>query len=159
MTTEAKAVRGEVVPVNGSPVALSSEVAEQYSAIFATIPDAGGDALDGILLTIANVTDARDLDAPWRSAGLEALANVPIRVTGLRKAPSEYAGGLPFFLVVDAVIIETGEVVTVTTGAVSVVAQLARAWAINALPLNVIPRISDRPSKSGYYPQHLQIGR
>jgi hypothetical protein len=73
---------------------------------------------------------------------------------------SEFAGGLPFFLIVDAADLETGELVTITTGAVSVVAQLAKAHQLGQIPgWRVVPRQAERPSASGYYPQHLEVMR
>ncbi|MCL6626645.1 MAG: hypothetical protein K6T68_08695, partial [Alicyclobacillus shizuokensis] len=57
------------------------------------------------------------------------------------------------------VVLSSGERLTVTTGSVSIVAQLARAVAIGALPLRCIPRVANKPTKQGYYPQHLEISR
>jgi hypothetical protein len=158
-STNTKALEGQVVPVNGDPLALDPGTVEAYASILASVPDAGRDGFEGMLRQLLEAQDATDLDAPWRSEGLEAFRNTPLVITGIRKMPSEYEGGLPWFLVIDAAVVGTGERVTISTGAVSVVAQLARAWALGALPLKVIPRQSDRPSKAGYYPQHLEVMR
>lgn len=144
-------------PPEYSVVPLRRDIVDVYEGMIATIPDAGGDGLSGILAAIAQAEDVADLDAPWRSTGMEKLINKPIRIIGLRKMPSSFAGGLPFFLVIDAGIIATGEMVTITTGAVSVVAQLAKAWQLGRIPFDCIPRQSERPSAAGYYPQHLEV--
>jgi hypothetical protein len=122
-----------------------------------SVPDAGGDGFEGILRALAMATDVLDLDAPWRSQGLGELINTPLVLTGIRKMPSDYPGGLPWFLVADGAIAATGETVTFTTGSVSVVAQLVNAWRLEKFPLRVIPRQAERPSRSGYFPQHLEI--
>lgn len=136
-----------------------------WESMFAAVPDTTGDGVENILASLAGATSPAELDNPWRSSGLEALHDVPILVTGIRKLPSDYPGGLPYFLVVDGAIRATGEKITITTGAVSVVAQLVRAWAFeqaepgSVFPLAVIPRIAKRPSASGYFPMHLDLAR
>jgi hypothetical protein len=156
-TAPAKA--GEVTRTGDVPVPIRPEVVEAYEAMIADVPEAGGDGFDGILAQLALAADVAALDAPWRSGGLEEWANVPLGILGIRKMPSDYPGGLPWFLVVDAAAIDSGEKVTFTTGAVGVVAQLVKAHQLGAFPLVVIPRQSARPTASGYFPQHLEIVR
>ena len=140
-----------------APMVIRPELVAAVEMMMDTIPEAGGDAFESIIGTIMGVSDIRDLDAPWRSAGLGELANQNIRVNAIRKSPSDFPGGLPFFLLVDVSVIATGELLTVTTGAVSVVVQLAKAHHLGALPLVCIPRVADRPSKSGNFPMHLEM--
>lgn len=143
--------------IEGKPLPIRSEVVEAYESMLASVPEAGDSGYESILEAIALATDASQLDAAWRSAGFEELAGIPLTVRGIRKVRSEFAGGLPWFLVVDAVNETSGEPLTLTTGAVSVVAQLTKAWALQAFPLRVRPVVAERPSSSGYYPQHLEI--
>lgn len=150
---------GSIPATDEHPIVLRPSVVEAYESMITSVPEAGADGFDSILAALAMATDVADLDAPWRSTGLTAVANVPIRVTGIRKMPSDFPGGLPWFLIIDGAIIDTGETVAITTGAVSVVAQLVKAWALDAFPLDVVPRIAARPSRSGYFPQHLEIVR
>jgi hypothetical protein len=158
MGTGAQAKSGVVVPVGGDQaITIRPELQAAVDLMMDGIPEAGGDAFESIIGALLTVTDARDLDAPWRSAGLGELANTRIVVRGIRKSPSDFPGGLPFFLLVDGAIADTGEVFTVTTGAASVVVQLAKAHQLGALPLTCIPRIADRPSRNGYYPMHLEM--
>jgi len=159
VTSTSSAAREGQVITTGDPLALDPGTVDAYASMLASVPDAGGDGFESMLIQLAQAQDARELDAPWRSVGLEAYRNTPLVITGIRKMPSEFEGGLPWFLILDAAVLGTGEVVSITTGAVSVVAQLARAWALGAFPLRVIPRQSDRPSKAGYYPQHLEVMR
>lgn len=144
-------------PPEYSVTPIRNDIVEVYEAMIATIPEAGGDGLSNILEAIATAGDIRDLDEPWRSSGLEKWINKRIRILGLRRIASSYQGGLPFFLVIDAGDVKTGELMTITTGAVSVVAQLAKAYQLGAIPFDCIPRQSQRASKGGFYPQHLEI--
>lgn len=155
----APAVSGEVTRTGDVPVPIRPEVVAAYEAMIVSVPDAGGDGFDGILAQIAEAADLAALDAPWRSGGLEAWADVPLAILGIRKLPSDFPGGLPWFLVVDAATVDDGEKVTFTTGSVGVVAQLVKAHQLGAFPLVVTPRQSARPTSSGYYPQHLEISR
>lgn len=141
----------------GVPMVIRPELVAAVEMMMDGIPEAGGDAFESIIGSIIAVNDARDLDAPWRSAGMGELANQRIRIDAIRKSPSDFPGGLPFFLLCDGAFVETGEVFTVTTGAVSVVVQLAKAHQLGALPLVCIPRVADRPSKAGNFPMHLEM--
>lgn len=158
MATETEAAQGAPVPTTtDAPQVLGRDVVAAYEAMIADVPEAGGDGFASILTAIAAADHPDDLDAPWRSGGLEEFINQPLIIQGIRKMPSDYQGGLPWFLIADCVVISTGELVSITTGAVAVVAQLAKAHSLGAFPWRVIPRQSERPSKSGYYPQHLEV--
>lgn len=143
-----------------APTVIGPAQEAAYGSLLAAIPESGGDGLDGLLARLGAVDHPDDLDAPWRAAGMEAWLNVPLAIQGLRRVESDYAGGLAWFLAVDAAVIPTGELVTFTTGAVMVVAQLAKAYSLGAIPgWRVIPREAARPSKAGYRPQHLEVVR
>lgn len=138
-------------------VQLSPNAVKAYESMLAAVPDVDAGSYERILETIAGATDLAGLDAPWRSDGMGAYIDQPLLVRGIAKAPSDFAGALPWFLVVDAVKADTGEAARFTTGSVNVVAQLVKAYAMGAFPVAVIPRQSDRPTKDGYHPQRLQF--
>lgn len=157
MTTETEAPQGADSDQAANGLVIRPEVVALYESMIADVPEAGANGYESILVQIAAAESVDALDAPWRADGLKEYLNVPLSIRGLRRMPSEYVGGLPFFLIVDAAVIETGETVTVTTGAVSVVAQLAKGNQLGLIPgWRVIPRQADRPSSSGYFPQHLE---
>lgn len=161
MTTETQAPgRANGSGDSAGPVVISPRAMEAFATILAAIPEAGEGGYEGILEQLATVENVADLDAPWRAEGMANWIGEPLEIRGLRRLESDYQGGLPFFLVVDAASLETGEKVTFTTGAVGVVAQLGKAYQLGAIPgWRVIPRQSERPSESGYYPQHLEVMR
>lgn len=115
------------------------------------------DAQYRIAQQILFAKDVSELDQPWSgTAGLGEYNGQEIVIHSIRRAPSSFKAGTGVFLILD-VEQATGEHTVVTTGSVSVVVQLLKAYDLNAFPLRVIPRVSDRESSNGYYPQHLEI--
>lgn len=110
-----------------------------------------------ILATIAAASNPASLSAGWTTTETEKLLNRVIVVTGLKKMPSDYAQGLGFFLVVSGYDPTTGEEVTFTSGSVGVAGQLVKAHHEGWLPLKCELVRSPRPTKNGYYPEHLRV--
>ena len=141
----------------GDVVALSPQAVQQYESLLAAIPDAGGSGYEGILAAIAAAQSPADLDAPWRSSDTAGLVGVPLSILSVTKSPSDFGGGLAYFLVIQAVMVQTGEPVTFTTGAVGIVAQLAKAYALGALPLRATIREAASRREGRNPPQYLEI--
>lgn len=145
-----------------SEMVISPEVLAAFQEAAASIPAASGsegDVWGSITAQILNATSIEDLDSAWRTEGLRDLVNVPIRVEGLTRRESDYDKGLDQYLIIRATNLDTGEKVTVTTGSISCMLQLVQAFRLGALPLDVIPRESEKPTESGYRPLHLEIVR
>jgi len=117
------------------------------------------DAMLSIVAQIAGADDPTALDSPWLTDDVEQLIGVWIDVQSVKAMPSTYAGGLSVFLVVTAARPDTGELVTFTTGSVSIVAQLVKAFAAGWLPLPCKIVRASRESSNGYFPMHLEINR
>ena len=141
------------------PRPVHGDVIDAYEGMIASVPDAGGDGIEAILAQLARAESPDQLDSPWQAGGLADYRDRPILVTGIRKAPSEHPGPLPYFLIIDGQDPATGELLTITTGAVSVVAQLVKAYTAGWLPVMVIPRMAERATKDGFYPWHLDVHR
>lgn len=138
------------------PVAMADDIALAFGAMLELIPETAGDGMENVLRQIAAASTPTALDSPWRSEGLTPYLGVPLQINGARRLESDYADGLGWFLVLDCVT-SAGELVTVTTGATSVVAQVAKAYQMGAIPLRVIPRESKRATAAGFHPQHLEV--
>ncbi len=152
-TTEAPAA-GAIVPRLVPDDAIAA-----YESMIAQVPDAGTEGVEAILAQIAGASSTDDLDQPWRSGGLQDYRDRPILVLGIRKMPSDFPGPLPWFLIVDGQDPATGGDVHLTTGSVSVVAQLVKAYTAGWLPVMVIPRQSERPTRDGNFAWHLDVHR
>lgn len=158
-TTETTAQGAELTAAQEATGIMRPELAEVFAAAIGTIPEAGNEGWEGILATVARAERPEDLDAPWRSAGGKAFVGRPMEVRGMRRMPSSFEEGMPFFLVLDAVDLLTGEVTAITTGSVGVVGPLAIAHARGWLPIRGTIVESARPTEAGYYPQHWQMLR
>lgn len=158
MSNETQEATQDVAATNGGQSApISADAVAPFEGYLAAVPDAEGAGYESILAQIDQAQSITDLDAPWRTSGLEAYKDRQLVVRGIRKMPSDFAGGLMWFLVVDAVEKVTGERVTFTTGAIGVVAQLVKAHALDAFPLTVVPKQSERVTRSGYHVWHLEV--
>ena len=124
----------------------------------ASIPS-GGETTGqlAILDTIVAASKPTGLSAPWETTGTETILGRMIEVHSLKRMPSDYPTGLGFFLVVTAADADTGEAITFTTGSASVAAQLVKAHATDWLPIKCKLVESEKPTKSGYKPQHLVV--
>lgn len=118
------------------------------------------DAQYNIVMAILAAKDASELDNPWSAtAGLGAYNDRVITIRHIRRSPSSFEGGPGVFLILDVKTEDDGDEHVVTTGSVSVVVQLLKAFQLGAFPLTCIPKVSKRQTARGYWPQHLEIVR
>lgn len=142
---------------DGEPVLVRPAAVQVWESMLSQVPEAGDDAVEAILGQIAAAESISELDAPWEGGGMELYKDTPLTIMGIRRMRSDFAGGLGWYLIVDAAVRTTGERVTFTTSSVNTVAQLVRAWVLNAIPFKATPRRAERPSRNGYYAWHLEI--
>lgn len=129
-----------------------------FRQMAAAIPAGGDDTgLLNILAQLAAAASPEELAAPWETTGTEKLLGHVLVVTDLKRMPSDFEAGLGFYLVVTATDTETGELSTFTTGAVSIVAQLTKAYAMGWLPMKCEIVEAERATAAGHYPQHLRV--
>lgn len=138
-------------------VKFSGELLQQFGQMAMTIPAEDGAGAERIVAAVLAAESVDDLDAPWDTTKAEKLAGRVLRIDGLMRRPSDFRSGLGVFLVVHSVDTATGEKVVWTTGSVSIVAQLARAYNLNGLPVYAELVIAERPTQDGYHPHHLKF--
>lgn len=139
---------------------LDPAVVEAFRSIMEAIPEAdSSQAMLRIVASVLSAERAEELEEPWNGEGLRNLIGRRLRINEVRRLPSEFMSGPGWYLGCDAVLVETGQTKFVTTGSISVLAQLGRAVQAGWLPLEVVPRVPERPSKNGYFPMHLEIVR
>jgi hypothetical protein len=142
----------------GAPI--STELATQFAQMAMMIPSETGDAVENILAAVLAAPSWEKLADPWESADAEALVGKMLCIQSLVRRPSDFRDGLGVFLVVHATDVKSGEAVTFTTGSVSVVGQLVRAYAMGWLPIYAEMIVATRQTESGYRPHHLKfLGR
>lgn len=136
-------------------------ISEQTRAMFAqmamAIPDADGSGSERIVLSILNAKTWDDVDAPWDKAAKDELIDKDMWIYSIMRRPSSFADGLGIFLVVRAKLLDTDEEIVFSTSSVSVVAQLAKLYLLDAFPVQAKLKKSDRPTEKGYWPEHLEV--
>lgn len=129
----------------------------QFQQMAMMIPEQDSAGMENILRQVLTAGTWDDLDAPWESTNADSVAGRKLKFLDVHRMPSDFRSGLGIFLVCQCVDINTGEQVTVTTSAVGIVAQLARAYALRAMPIIAEFIIAERPSKNGFHPHHLKM--
>lgn len=132
---------------------------EAFLMMLAEVPEPDDDAAARIVMEIMGAQSIEDLDKPWDVEGMRDYDGTVLQVQSITKMPSDYQTGLGCYLVCRCSQPGLGEVFTLTTGSVNIVAQLVRAHTLNAFPLEVIPRQSEKPTRKGYRPMHLELVR
>lgn len=132
---------------------------EQFMALLDQVPEPDDNASARIVMAILGSEDPEQLDAAWEAEGMRDYLDHVIRVKDIVKMPSAYTTGLGCFLVCQVDEPHIGEEFIVTTGSVAIVAQLVKAKVAGWLPLEVVPKQSERPSRNGYFPMHLEMVR
>lgn len=137
---------------------ISQELMSQFAAMAAGIPAATDeDAYESIVTQLINADGIDELNAPWDTADLSDLTGYRLRIDQIQRRDSDYAGGLGMYMVLKGVNLGTGDKFVFTTGSVSIVAQLARAWFLGGFPVTCEIQVADTPTKNGYRPQHLKV--
>lgn len=148
-----------LVPVNPTEAQIEREnkVLATLTTWLEAVPTSGEDGLLAILEQIIAVEDPNMLDAAWNTAGFGDWLGWALTLSNPRKAASKLAGGLPWFLIVDAVVKDTRQRLTLTTSATAIMAQILLANAKGFLPMDFVPLEKDEPTENGFYPQHLKV--
>jgi hypothetical protein len=149
----------DLVPADATPgqIERANAVLAKLNEWLGDIPTSGEDGLLAILEQIVAADDPEAIDAAWNTAGFGEWLGYALRISNPRKAASKLAGGLGWFLIVDAVVHSTGEKITLTTSSTAIMAQILLAEAKGFLPMDFTPLEKEEPTENGFYPQHLKV--
>lgn len=137
---------------------LPPEIVRKFAQMAENVPDMANDAGGAMLDQILSAETVEQLDATLSGLpSAEDFGGKPLDIIGIAKAPSDYEEGLGFYLIVDAVVAATGEAVRFSTGSTTIVAQLVKAYDLDAFPIRVIPKRADKQTRSGYWPWSLVV--
>jgi hypothetical protein len=153
--SEARATALELY--NAEVLATMPGLQEQFVAMLQLVPEPDDDATARIVASILGAETAEELDAAWDAEGMRDMVDQMLIVKAVHKLPSTYTGGLGVFLVCRCEMPGLGEEMILTTGSVSIVAQLVKAHTAGWLPITVVPRKAE--SRNGYFPMHLELVR
>lgn len=151
------------------PVNLTEATWERIASLGPTAADVARALVEGGLEVepdpeeISRDMARRILEAPTPEAALDdqqplgwqALLGQPVEVLEVRFQRSAFDGGAGAYAVAKACDPETGEVMLLTCGSRTVMAQLLKLAAEGALPAVVRLVRASKPTSSGYYPLRL----
>lgn len=129
----------------------------QFGEMAVLIPREDGNGTENILSQILSATSWEQLDEPWQSTDVDDILGRRLTLLRAVRRPSSFKGGLGQFVVVFMQDKKTGKEVVKATGAIAIVGQIARAYALNCLPLEIEWCRAERATENGYYPQHLAV--
>lgn len=148
---------GLALPTDARSVALRDDVLRRFADMARVLPIAEEDASMSIVSQILNASTVEELDAPWKDTDGEALIGVTFEAQTVTVHTSDFTEGLGVFLRVEGVRLDNREAISFSTGSVSTVAQLVRAYTLNAYPFVAQIVKAERATKRGYFPLHLKI--
>lgn len=152
MTTTPTAPGTDIAPV------VSQATLALFAQMAVGIPEATDEgAYESIVLQLLQADDIDALNAPWDSTDGDRLAGHRLKIETITRRQSDFAGGLGLYLVCQGTDMGTGEKFTWTTGSVSIVAQLARAWHLGGFPVIAELIVGDPSPSTGRRPQHLKV--
>src|SRR5690349_758311 len=113
-------------------VALINDTAllEQFAEMAVMIPADLGGGTEDILRKILSAKTWDELDEPWETSEIDDILGKTLHITRVQRRPSTFRGGLGVFLVIHMTDTRNGKEYVKTTGSVSVVGQIARAYAL-----------------------------
>jgi len=140
-------------------LASRQRVNEYLATQVQRLPEAEDDVMERILEQIATVESLDDIDAAWNSTGFGDFVDYVLTLHAAKRLPSDKKDGCGWFIVVDATIKATGRPVAVTTSSSAIMRQVVQIHDKGWFPVDMIPRLADRPTADGNYPMHLELYR
>ena len=132
---------------------LDSEVFQRFLAAGeATSDELSADEVTvDIIGRILNATSVDDVLGGTQATHARDFLDTPFALTGVRFNQSDFEGAGPKFYALLEGADRNGEKVTITCGARNVIAQAWKLKDMDALPVQVELRQSDRPTRAGYH--------
>ena|ERR1700761_1081463 len=129
-----------------------------FTEIVNSIPEADDDG-SGILLGALMAEDWMDLNRPTgKLPSLEDITPAALLITrDITRHVSDIEGGLPFYLVCDAVNLTTGEPVRFQTSSKVPTIKIAKLYALDALPARVATSKAKTATRGGFHPLDLTV--
>lgn len=165
-TNVTRIVTGEIIDV---PAHVANELTvferdpglrETYTLLINEIPESTAeDAAARILRQILNAETPEEVNAIWESTGLMDKLDRPLRITKLRRRPSDFKG-LGAFLIAEATDESTGEELVITTGAANALGALIKAYVSDWLPAKMVFRgepVKSNPGATVVVPEFLAV--
>ena len=133
---------------------------ERINDFLALAPTVADDPTESMLNAVLAASDPQEWNDLFTSKSLRDSNGATVRINAYRVNPSDFPGGLKFYLVLDVTDLETGAKGVLTCSSQMAIAQILNAEARVNLPIDVIIREKDKPTRAGFRPIHLEyIGK
>ena len=129
---------------------------ERINQFLAMAPTVSDDPTEAMLEAVLQAQDPLEWNDLFSSKSLRDAKGALVRVNAYRVNPSDYPGGLKFYLVLDVTDLETGQKGVLTCSSQMAIAQILNAEARVNLPIDVRIIEKDKPTKAGFRPIHLE---
>lgn len=153
-------MNAEAIAVRKSTDVAQLDELEQMLLGTKDVPDVVDDPAEIQREIMAQLLDAKsdeELELVGQATGWRELPGVPMELHGFRWRPSTYEEGSPLFFVVDAVRLDTGQRVALTTGSGNILAQLTNMARRGTLVGSIRAlEIADTQTKQGFRPNWLR---
>lgn len=118
-------------------IAPNSEALEQIMGTGELSPDDSGDATRAIVERILRAQNTEDVFAEVTTVATKDFVGQPMEVLGVKLNEGELDGNRTVYMLIDAVVIATGERIILNSGAPNIVAKLWRLRELKQLPIKV----------------------
>lgn len=143
---EGESTQDGMIPTHGMPIAQMANLKRIDRE----------DTRQRIVAGILGATDIDAVFAMWEDKEAENKVDRPMRIDDVAFDESTYNNSIGWYALVFAHEISTGEEWQFSIGAENVVTQLIALANLNSLPVDVVIKKSERPTREGYYPLHLE---
>lgn len=135
----------------GTDVELSRQTIEMFADMLPKLQEFNAGGADNILQQILTATTVEEYNKAFDGDRALPMA-VELIIDKVEYTRSDFAGGLPFYLVVEGSVLGSDKTSQWTVGATSVVAALTRATFMDQLPIMGKAVASEKVTKAGYHP-------
>jgi hypothetical protein len=137
--------------------ASRAELEGVFHDMLEAVPDAVDDDGFGIIAGLLEAEDWEGLNRESKLPDAVDQAGKQLKWTDVSKRPSDLGEGLPYYLIIDAVNVATGEAVKFQTSAPGVVIPAIKLQQWGKLPALCQIEKSAKPTKAGFYPLNVTV--
>lgn len=130
---------------------------EQFAEMAVMIPAEIAGGTEDILRKVLSAKTWDQVDEPWEATDVSDILGKHLQVRSVSRRPSTFKGGLGIFLIIKLYDARARKEYVKATGSVAIVGQFAALYAMRATAITIEWCRAERPSESGYYPQHIKV--
>ena len=146
----------QIQPVSDEVLTIDEKVLGRITQLLEKATGSASAGVDKLIERVLTMEAPEDVNAIVQTDKMADYLGQALRVEAITPLPSDYEGGLPFYLGVDATELETGEKIHTSVGgmvpALALLTFAANGW----LPATVVVRKGERKTRRGFYPWNIE---